>query len=407
LTELTTELALHQPWAHDGKDLDEVLAAIAADYQRRLRDGGHEPPADGLRLVREHGLGAVRLAREHGGANYTVPEFFGFVISLAEADPDLAHILRVHYSVVEELQRVPRRPGSERWVSLVGGGKLIGGTSSELSSARVGGQSYDTKLVNHADGLRLSGRKFYSTGAQFSDYVRVSAEDENGSPVGVFIPADRHGVVHVDDWDGIGQRHTGSGTTLFEDVEVAPDEVIRLGTSVGVDRARGALVQLYLHAIAAGILRNLTSEAAALVRNRHRTYTFATTETPSTDPQLLEIVGEIDAVAYAAESLVLGAAAELASALDAARVTGIDSALEARASIAAARVKVALEEPALRAASRIFDAGGASSVRAATHLDRHWRNLRTLFSHNPTVYKARVLGDIAVNGAALPDSGFF
>jgi alkylation response protein AidB-like acyl-CoA dehydrogenase len=336
-----------------------------------------------------------------------VPEFFGFVISLAEADPDLAHILRVHYSIVEELQRVPRRPARERWVSLVGGGKLIGGTSSELSSTRVGGQSYDTKLVNHAGGLRLSGRKFYSTGAQFSDYLRVSAEDENGSPVGVFIPADRHGVVHVDDWDGVGQRHTGSGTTLFEDVEVATDEVIRLGTSVGVDRARGALVQLYLHAIAAGILRNLTSEAAALMRNRHRTYTFATTDTPSTDPQLLEIVGEIDAVAYAAESLVLGAAAELASALDAARVTGIDSDLEAKASIAAARVKVALEEPALRAASRIFDAGGASSVRATTHLDRHWRNLRTLFSHNPTVYKARILGDVAVNGAALPDSGFF
>lgn len=70
-------------------------------------------------------------------------------------------------------------------------------------------------------------------------------------------------------------------------------------------------------------------------------------------------------------------------------------------------MKVAIEQPALRSASRIFDAGGASSIRSASHLDRHWRNLRTLFSHNPTVYKARVLGDIAVNGAALPDSGFF
>jgi len=61
----------------------------------------------------------------------------------------------------------------------------------------------------------------------------------------------------------------------------------------------------------------------------------------------------------------------------------------------------------LQAATRIFDVGGASSVRASAHLDRHWRNLRTLFSHNPTVYKARVLGEIAVNGAKLPDSSFF
>ncbi len=79
------------------------------------------------------------------------------------------------------------------------------------------------------------------------------------------------GIVHADDWDGIGQRHTGSGTTIFEDVAVADDEVLPIGTNVGVDRARGALVQLYLHAIAAGILRTLTAEAAALVRDRRRT----------------------------------------------------------------------------------------------------------------------------------------
>ncbi len=74
---------------------------------------------------------------------------------------------------------------------------------------------------------------------------------------------------------------------MFEDVAVHDDEVLPIGTNVGVDRARGALVQLYLHAIAAGILKTLTAEAATLVRDRHRTYTFATTDTPSADPQLL------------------------------------------------------------------------------------------------------------------------
>ena len=73
----------------------------------------------------------------------------------------------------------------------------------------------------------------------------------------------------------------------------------------------------------------------------------------------------------------------------------------------AACVKVAIEEPALQASARIFDVGGASAVQASALLDRDWRNLRTLFSHNPTVHKPRVLGDITVNGAALPDSSFF
>lgn len=390
-----------------GQQLQEVLDAIAADYRRRLDEGGHEPPGLGLRLVREHRLGAARLAGDLGGGDFTVPEFFELLIRLAQADPDLTHILRVHYATVEELQRVPGSQAKERWLPVVAEGHLIGGVSSELTTARVGGQAYDTKLVRSADGLRLTGRKFYSTGAQFSDYVRATAEDENGAPVAAVVPADRAGIVHADDWDGIGQRHTGSGTTIFEDVTVHDDEVLPIGTNVGVDRARGALVQLYLHAIAAGILKSLTEEAAALVRDRHRTYTFATTDTPSSDPQLLEIVGEIDAVAYTAEALVLRAAAVLAPALDTARVSGIDARLEDQGAVAAARVKVAIEQPALRAASRVFDAGGASSVRSASHLDRHWRNLRTLFSHNPTVYKARVLGDIAVNGAGLPDTGFF
>jgi alkylation response protein AidB-like acyl-CoA dehydrogenase len=394
---------------HAGIDaaLEEVIAQIAADYRRRLEEGGHEPPALGLQLVREHRLGAVRLAVECGGAGYSVTEFFDFVVALAAADPDLAHILRVHFAVTEELQRVPARAINDRLIGLVAAGNLIGGTSSELSSAKVGGQVYDTKLVDGAGGLRLTGRKFYSTGAQFSDYLRVSAEDHSGTPVAAVIPADRSGVVHADDWDGVGQRHTGSGTTIFEDVLVGPDEVTRLGTTVGVDRARGALVQLYLHAIAAGILRSVASDAAGVVRNRHRTYTFATAESPAADPQLLAIVGELDATAFAAQSLIRGAASELTPALDVARISGIDADLEARASVAAARVKVALEPSALQAATRIFDVGGASSVRASAHLDRHWRNLRTLFSHNPTVYKARVLGELAVNGAKLPDSSFF
>ena len=385
----------------------DALAAISADYRRRLDEGGHEPPGLGLQLIREHRLGALRLAREYGGAGYTVSEFFDFVVALAEADPDLAHILRVHYSIVEEIQRVPHRRLYERLIALVSDGRLIGGTTSELSSKKVGAQAYDTKLTGGPDGLQLRGKKFYSTGAQFSDYLRVNAEDEAGRPVAALIPADRRGVVHADDWDGVGQRHTGSGTTIFEDVRVGPDEVIPLGTRVGVDRARGALVQLYLHAIAAGILHSVAADAAAVVRGRHRTYTFATADSPREDPQLLEIVGQLDAVAYAAAAVVRSAATELAPALDAARVTGIEPDLEARASIAAARVKVAIEEPALRAASRLFDVGGASSVRASTHLDRHWRNLRTLFSHNPTVYKARVLGDVLVNAAKLPDSSFF
>lgn len=35
-------------------------------------------------------------------------------------------------------------------------------------------------------------------------------------------------------------------------------------------------------------------------------------------------------------------------------------------------------------------------------LDRHWRNARTVATHNPLVYKAKVIGDWAINGTEPP-----
>jgi alkylation response protein AidB-like acyl-CoA dehydrogenase len=61
-----------------------------------------------------------------------------------------------------------------------------------------------------------------------------------------------------------------------------------------------------------------------------------------------------------------------------------------------------LDQLALNAASQIFEVGGASATRQSANLDRHWRNIRTIASHNPVVYKARAIGNYIVNGEELP-----
>ena len=55
----------------------------------------------------------------------------------------------------------------------------------------------------------------------------------------------------------------------------------------------------------------------------------------------------------------------------------------------------------LDAATRLFEVGGASATLRTRGLDRHWRNARVLASHNPLIYRARLLGDRAVNGTPL------
>ena len=44
------------------------------------------------------------------------------------------------------------------------------------------------------------------------------------------------------------------------------------------------------------------------------------------------------------------------------------------------------------AATRLFEVGGASAVGIGVALDRHWRNVRTIASHNPTLQRTRALG---------------
>jgi alkylation response protein AidB-like acyl-CoA dehydrogenase len=70
-------------------------------------------------------------------------------------------------------------------------------------------------------------------------------------------------------------------------------------------------------------------------------------------------------------------------------------------------VLAAADALAQKSASQIFDVGGASVVLQAHLLDRHWRNIRTLASHNPTAYKAQAIGAFYARGTRLPGSGYF
>ena len=80
----------------------------------------------------------------------------------------------------------------------------------------------------------------------------------------------------------------------------------------------------------------------------------------------------------------------------------IDFGLSHDASLRAAQAKVIVDDLALKAATLLFEVGGASATRESANLDRHWRNIRTISSHNPIAYKARAIGDYVVNGNQLP-----
>lgn len=77
-------------------------------------------------------------------------------------------------------------------------------------------------------------------------------------------------------------------------------------------------------------------------------------------------------------------------------------AINVAADIELAQAQCVLTGLVLDAGTILFDALGASATSRRHALDRHWRNARTIASHNPRIFKDRVVGDYAVNGTEPP-----
>jgi len=390
--------------------LAALLARVAAGSAERERDGVY--PHAQIEWLFDAGLGRLRVPVADGGAGAGVPELFEVVIDLAAADSNAAHALRTHFSFVELAIHHPSPKRRARWLELVNAGHVFGNAISEQSSNPVGlepGARFETTLEPDGDGYRLNGAKFYSTGTLFASFTQVYATKPDGVTASATIPTDRGGVTVEDDWDGFGQRHTGTGTTRFDDVHVDAREVLDFPAPGDEPRPtyQGAFLQLYLQALTAGILQAVQEDAVALVRRRRRGFSHAAAETPTTDPQVLQVVGEIAADAFAARAIVLAAATAIQAASDSVR-EGVPSAEGAQAgSVAAAKAKVAVDRFAYATAAHLFDAGGASATQQVHNLDRHWRNIRTISTHNPTHLKASAIGAHIVTGDALPNNGYF
>jgi alkylation response protein AidB-like acyl-CoA dehydrogenase len=403
----TFSLELSQPLTLQSPDLKLLFDHIAEGAERRDRE--RILPVDIIDLIRRSRLGALRIPAAYGGGGSTIRQLFDVVIRLAEADANVAHILRNHYSVVERLVRTPRDEQGRAWQKAVVDGAIIGLATTELESPKVGDVTPDTVLTPDGDGYRLNGTKYYSTGSLYADYILVRAADADGALAATIVPAKRDGVELIDDWDGFGQRLTATGTTHFRNVRIERKEVVFDAPDIGYGIAySNTYAQLFLTAVNAGIVRAILRDATALVRRRQRTFYYAPAERAVDDPILQQTVGQISSNAFVAESAVLAAA----DALDAAtaawdNATPDFAGLAFTAALHSAQTKVVVDELAIRSGSLLLDVGGASATKQTYNLDRHWRNARTLASHNPSTYKARSIGDYEINGTALPAKGFF
>ncbi|NSX07173.1 acyl-CoA dehydrogenase family protein [Pseudomonas lini] len=388
-----------------GTDYEALAARFRPIFQRIAagaveREQTRSLPYEPIQWLKEAGFGAVRVPVEYGGGGASLPQLFELLIELAEADSNVPQALRGHFAFAEDRLNSPLGPARDVWFKRFVEGDIAGNAWTEIGNVAIG--DVITKVSPDGNRWRLNGEKFYSTGSIFSDWIDVYAQrSDTGGDVIAAVRTRQPGIVQSDDWDGFGQRTTGSGSSRFIEAEVDAENIIDFATRF---KYQTAFYQLVLLATLAGIGRAALRDVAHQVRERKRIYSHGNAQRVSEDSQVQQVVGEVAAWVYAAEASALKAA-QPAQRAYLARFSG-DEALERAANVAAeiesAKAQVVVSELIQRATTALFNALGASDVREGKSLDRHWRNARTVSSHNPVIYKARIVGDWAINGTEPP-----
>ena len=352
-------------------------------------------PHEQVTALRDAGFGRLRIPVEFGGDGLDWPSFAELLVELATVDSNLPQIFRGHIAYVEELIAAPASDRRERWLRRLAAGELVGNAWSEVGSGTLG--TSGTVVSSEEDGtLRVDGRKFYTTGSIFADWIDATAT-QGDTNVTVLIPRHQAGVTVQDDWDGFGQPLTGTGGAVFDGAIVDAEDVAAFDSRF---RYQTAVYQLVLLSVLAGIASAVERDAGEQIRSRTRVYSHGTASRTHDDPQVLQIVGEISAAASVARASVQSVARAVQRAVDLSGDRDSPEAVEAviAAELGSAQAQIVLSELVTRSATRLFDTVGASAISGAKGLDRHWRNARAVASHNPWIFKARELGNWSVNG---------
>lgn len=381
----------------------EVAADLAATSAERDRD--RVLPGAELERLSSSGLLAVTVPAAFGGAELSVETLVEVFRILAAGDPSVAQVPHSHFVYVNAMRYQGTQAQQRFFFSQVLAGKRFGNAQSETGTRHV--RDIRTALTPAGNGRwTLDGTKGYSTGALFADWIPVLAHKDTLAAPGTgplhvaWVERDAAGVTVTDDWNGMGQRTTASGTVRLVDVEVTEDRITPYHLTFEGPQTYGAFAQVLHAALDVGISRAALREAADFVRTTSRPYPDAQVERAADDPLVVQALGRMEVGVRASEALLREAGRAVDVADD-----DLTAANAARASLAVAAVRAHSAEVAVDVASRLFEVCGTRSALDSLNLHRHWRNARTHTLHDPAAWKVQHLGRWVADGTPPPNHG--
>ncbi|GLX89560.1 acyl-CoA dehydrogenase [Pseudomonas weihenstephanensis] len=388
------------PVLHSDAEALKVAHELAAVLKRdsALRDRERRLPHDELELFSHTGLWGISVPKAYGGAGVSSTTLAQVIALISAADSSLGQIPQNHFYALEVLRVNGRPQQKQRLYAQVLAGERFGNALAELGTKNA--HERTTHLAKAEHGFRITGRKFYATGALYAQRIPTLVVDDDGVQHLAFVPRDSEGLSIIDDWSGFGQRTTGSGSVVLDNVFVAAEDVVPFQSAFERPTTVGPLAQILHAAIDTGIARAAFEDALHFVRTKTRPWIDATTDIASEDPLTLKSFGHLSVRLSAAEAL-LERAGEF---LDIAQADPNASTVAA-ASIAVAEARAISTEISLAAGSTLFELAGSQATLAEHGLDRHWRNARVHTLHDPVRWKYHAIGNYYLNDENPPLRG--
>ena len=388
------------PVLHSDAEALKVAHELAAVLKRdsALRDRERRLPHDELELFSHTGLWGISVPKAYGGAGVSSTTLAQVIALISAADSSLGQIPQNHFYALEVLRVNGRPQQKQRLYAQVLAGERFGNALAELGTKNA--HERTTHLAKAEHGFRITGRKFYATGALYAQRIPTLVVDDDGVQHLAFVPRDSEGLSIIDDWSGFGQRTTGSGSVVLDNVFVAAEDVVPFQSAFERPTTVGPLAQILHAAIDTGIARAAFEDALHFVRTKTRPWIDATTDIASEDPLTLKSFGHLSVRLSAAEAL-LERAGEF---LDIAQGDPNASTVAA-ASIAVAEARAISTEISLAAGSTLFELAGSQATLAEHGLDRHWRNARVHTLHDPVRWKYHAIGNYYLNDENPPLRG--
>ena len=189
-------------------------------------------PEESLAALRDMGLWALRVDREHGGLGGDMVTTCVVVEEISKKCPSTAMCYKMHLESVEAVSRIPTALQLRRFVEPLARGEVFAAAAGGESRGQSGRDwrpvsAPDDPLPRVEGGLRMDNiRKSYVTSAGHASHYIVFCRVEGGRMTGppdlLMLEADKIGWRVVTEWDGLGMRGNCSAAMVFDGV--VPEE---------------------------------------------------------------------------------------------------------------------------------------------------------------------------------------